>query len=143
MDDIRVNENLTIPGYEVWFTTSRSSGAGGQHVNRTESRVTLHWSPGNSSALTPSQKNRVLARLSNRITSDGVLQLDVETHRSQHRNKAEACERLAELLVSALRRRKRRIKTRPTRGSKERRLQAKKQLGEKKRLRKPPKFNDG
>jgi ribosome-associated protein len=138
MDTIHIQPGIDIPMHELWFTTSRSSGAGGQHVNTTDSRVSLHWSPDSSGALTPAQKGRVFRRLSSRITKDGVLQLHVESERSQHMNKDIAIERFAELIRQALVQQKRRVATKPSRGSVERRINAKKSIGEKKKLRKAP-----
>lgn len=137
-EDLEVREGLTIPGWELWVTTSRASGAGGQHVNRTESRVTLHWSPATSSVLEEAERQRLRRHLQSRLSNEGVLQVSAETHRSQHRNREEARQVLADLVRRGLQRRKRRIPTRKTRGSERRRLEAKKQRGEKKRLRKNP-----
>lgn len=132
---IVVNEHITIPDWEYWFTASRSGGPGGQHVNTTSSKVTLHWSPANSSVLSDAQKARVTTRLANRIRQDGVLQLDAEEHRSQLRNRVAAEERLAALLVGALAVQKRRRPTKPTRGSVERRLKEKRVTAERKATR--------
>ena len=129
---IEINEHITIPDWEYYFSASRSGGPGGQHVNTTSSRVTLHWSPDASSVLTPQQKDRIRARLGNRIGKDGELQLDVDEHRSQLRNRALAEERLAELLKNALKPTRTRKPTRPTRGSIERRIAAKKATSERK-----------
>ncbi|TVR05029.1 MAG: aminoacyl-tRNA hydrolase [Deltaproteobacteria bacterium] len=138
-DDLAINDGLTIPGWELWVTTSRSSGAGGQHVNRTESRVTLHWNLLGSSVLDEGTKARLRQRLSSRLTADGVLQVSAEDERSQHRNRALARERLAEVVREGLKRRRRRVATKPTRGSERRRLKAKRLQGEKKALRRSPK----
>lgn len=135
MADVEVQPGVTIPEREIWFTASRSGGPGGQHVNTTASKVTLHWVPASSAAFDSNQRQRVLRRLDNRLTAEGELQLHVSTHRSQLRNREEACERLAEVVRSALHVRKRRRKTKPTRGSIERRITAKKQRSEKKKLR--------
>lgn len=135
---IFVHHQLSIPDFEVWITTSRSGGPGGQHVNTTDSKVTLHWAPANSSVLNDQQKAQVLRRLDNRINQDGVLQIDVSEHRSQHRNREIAEQRLGQLVAKALQRKKRRIRTRPTRGSIERRLKAKKIQAEKKQQRQAP-----
>lgn len=137
-DDLPIHDTLTLPGWELWVTTSRSSGAGGQHVNRTESRVTLHWNLAGSSVLTDAQRARLLQRLGGRVNADGVLQVSVETHRSQHRNREEARERLQALVVEALQTRRARRATRPTRSSVRRRLEAKRQQGEKKERRRKP-----
>ncbi len=141
-DDLPVRDGLTIPGWELWYTKSRSSGAGGQHVNTTDSRVTLHWVPASCSVLDDAQKARVLRALSSRLTNDGELQISAQDERSQHRNREIARQRLAAMLIDALRVRRRRRKTRPSRGSVERRLTAKKQHGQKKRMRKTPDSED-
>lgn len=132
---IQIYKNLEIPDYEVWFTASRAGGPGGQHVNKTSSKITLHWSPSDSSVFDEHQKRRIARRLVNRINKDGVLSIDASEHRSQHRNKEIAQERFAQLLRSALRTRKKRKRTRPTRGSIERRLKAKRIRSERKKTR--------
>ena len=132
---VTIGPQLEIPDYELWYTASRSGGPGGQHVNTTSSKITLHWSPADSGVLTDDQKQRVLRRLGNRINKDGVLMIDASEHRSQHRNKEIAQERLADLIRRALAPRKRRKRTRPTRGSIERRLKAKRITAERKKTR--------
>lgn len=139
---IAVNDSITIPDWEYWFTASRSGGPGGQHVNTTSSKVTLHWSPASSSVLSDAQKARVATRLANRIRQDGVLQLDAEEHRSQLRNRTAAEERLAALLRGALTVQKRRRPTKPTRGSVERRLKAKRITSERKEKRGKVEFDE-
>ena len=120
---------------EVEFRTSRSSGPGGQHVNKTESRVELLWSPQESDCLTEDQKMLVASRLSNRITDDGVLILASEKYRSQHRNKADVTERFLDLVTSSLVPVKKRKPSRPTRSSVEKRIRSKKIRGDIKRTR--------
>lgn len=137
-DDLVIDDRLTIPSWELWYTTSRASGAGGQHVNTTDSRVTVHWVPANSSVLDDAAKARVLRRLRPRLTSDGELQLSAQDERSQHRNREIVRERLAALIRESLVVQRRRRATRPTRGSIERRLTEKRVTAEKKRARKPP-----
>lgn len=132
---VSIYKNLEIPEYELWFTASRSGGPGGQHVNTTSSKVTLHWSPSDSAVFNEHQKNQIIRRLGNRINRDGVLNIDASDHRSQHRNREIAKERLGNLIRSALQTRKRRRRTRPTRGSVERRLKAKRITGRRKKLR--------
>lgn len=127
---IRVNDHIEIPEWELWFTASRSGGPGGQHVNTTSSKITLHWVPSSSSVLTPWQKDRILQRLARRINKDGELTLDVEEHRSQLRNREIAEERLAQWVRDALVVEKNRRPTRPTKGSIERRLKAKRAASE-------------
>jgi len=120
---------------EVDFRTSRSSGPGGQHVNKTESRVELLWSPQESDCLSEAQKLMVAGRLSNRITDEGVLILASEKYRSQHRNRADVTERFLDLVLSSLVPAKKRRPTRPTRSSVEKRIRSKKIRGDIKRSR--------
>ncbi|GAA1917026.1 alternative ribosome rescue aminoacyl-tRNA hydrolase ArfB [Nocardioides marmoribigeumensis] len=134
-DDLPVGRGLTIPGGELRERFSRSSGPGGQSVNTSDSRVTLSWDVGATTALSPARRDRVLERLAGRLTG-GVLSVTSETERSQLLNRREARDRLAALVEEALAPppRKRRP-TRPTKGSQQRRLDAKKQRGQTKRLR--------
>jgi ribosome-associated protein len=120
---------------EVEFRTSRASGPGGQHVNKTESRVELMWSPKESDCLNEEQKFAVVNRLGNRLTQEGVLILVSEKYRSQYRNKAEVTDRFLQLVTTCLVPKKRRRSTRPTRSSVEKRIQNKKIRGEIKKLR--------
>ena len=120
---------------EVEFRTSRSSGPGGQHVNKTESRVELLWSPQESDCLSEAQKLMVAGRLGNRITDEGVLILVSEKYRSQHRNRADVIERFLALIQTSLVPVKKRRPTRPTRSSVEKRIKSKKIRGEIKRSR--------
>ncbi len=137
--DLPVREDLVIPGWEMWFTASRASGPGGQHVNTSSTRVTLHWRLSDTTALDTVQRERVLRRLANRVNADGVLQVSSEQGRSQLENKQAARARLAELVAAALMVPKRRRPTRPTKGSQQRRITAKKERAEvKKQRQKPP-----
>ena len=120
---------------EVEFRTSRSSGPGGQHVNKTESRVELLWSPQDSDCLNEAQIMMITSRLRSRITDDGVLIMASEKHRSQHRNKAELTERFLELILASLVPVKKRRPTKPTRSSVEKRIRSKKIRGDIKRTR--------
>ena len=143
MDDLPINDALTLPGYELWITTSRSSGPGGQHVNKTNSAVTLHFSPATSGCLTPWQKTRIERLLQNRINRDGVLQVHAQDERSQLRNIDLARARLADLIAQAVVPPKRRKKTRPSKSAKRRRLREKRMNAEKKQSRqKPPHPHD-
>jgi len=142
-EDLRVNEHIVIPGYELWVTTSRSSGAGGQHVNTTESRVSLHWCVASTGALERALRDRVILKLSSRLDGDGTLAVHVEDHRSQHRNRGIARERLVALVRDALRTPRKRIATRPTRASKRRRLEEKRHRAAVKRSRGTPSEGDG
>jgi len=120
---------------EIEFRTSRSSGPGGQHVNKTESRVELLWHPMESDCLNEAQILMVAKRLKNRITDDGVLIMVSEKYRSQHRNRADVTERFLELVTQSIVPLKKRQPTRPTRTSVEKRIRNKKIRGEIKRSR--------
>ncbi|MFC6287801.1 alternative ribosome rescue aminoacyl-tRNA hydrolase ArfB [Nocardioides sp. GCM10027113] len=126
---------LTIPAGELVERFSRSSGPGGQGVNTTDSRVELEYDVSASSALDDAQRERAVARLGGRLV-DGRLVVDASEHRSQHRNRVAARERLAALLRAALAPPPpKRRPTKPTRGSQRRRLEAKRQRAETKALR--------
>ena len=140
--DLNIKPGISIPVWELWFTASRSSGPGGQHVNKTSSRITLHWAIHKTMALDERQRLRVTRRLRSRINREGILHVNADTARSQRANKDAARARLAELVRGALHVERRRVATRPTRGSKERRLGAKKQRGSIKRNRRKPGMDD-
>lgn len=129
---LEINSWLKIPMSEFSFVASRASGAGGQHVNKTSSRVTLRWNVETSSALAPLIREKVREKLAKRIDATGVLQIHVETHRSQLRNRELALERLRELILKALERQKARRVTKPTKAAKKRRLESKKRQSQKK-----------
>jgi ribosome-associated protein len=131
-ESIRVTRSVRLPLSEVELRTSRSSGPGGQHAQKTESRVEAVLDVEASSALTETQKRRVMAK------AGAVLRAVAQDERSQARNRVLATERLVEQLREALRVPRRRVPTRPTEASRERRLQAKRRRGERKRLRRPP-----
>ena len=136
--DLEVRRGLVIPADELTFTASRAGGPGGQHVNTTSSRVTLRWSVADSAVLSDTRRSRLLHKLAPRLTKGGELIVHADTERSQLGNKRLARERLAALVDEALQVPKARRKTRPTRGSKERRLQGKKRRSDVKRGRRRP-----
>ena len=134
-DDLPVGRGLTIPGGELRERFSRSSGPGGQSVNTTDSRVTLSWDVGATTALSEARRVRVLERLAPRL-ADGVLSVTSETERSQLLNRRLARDRMAALVGDALAPPPRARKpTKPTKGSQQRRLDAKKKRGQTKKLR--------
>jgi ribosome-associated protein len=135
---IQLRRGVSVPEAELEVRVSRSSGPGGQGVNTTDSKVELRWPVDETSALTEAQRARVRSRLANRITDDGVLILRSSEHRSQHRNREAVIARFRALVGEALEPPKSRKPTRRTKGSKERRLRAKKHRGELKRLRQRP-----
>lgn len=135
---LRVSAGLTIPESELSWRFSRSSGPGGQGVNTADSRVELVWDAAGSAVLSPHQRERLLDRLGGRLVN-GVLTIAASEHRAQLRNRDAARERLVALVGEALRPpAPPRRATTPSRGSKERRLTAKKQRTDVKRLRRPP-----
>ena len=131
-ESIPVTRSVAIPRAEIELRFSRSSGPGGQHAQRTESRVEAVFDVGASAALTEAQKRRVVAR------AGPVLRAVAQDERSQWRNRELAIERLVEQLRAALRVERRRVPTTPTAAARERRLEAKRRRGERKRLRRSP-----
>jgi|GEM_PF-160015 len=123
---IDVNEKIVIREHELKFTTSRSSGPGGQNVNKVNTRVTLWFDVLNSTSLSDSQKQLVLNRLASRINKEGVLQIDSQQHRSQLANRNAVIENFKELLCKALKRKNPRKKTGIPRAAKEARIREKK-----------------
>jgi len=117
---------------EITFQTSRSSGPGGQNVNKVESRVELRWHLQHSQVLTPIQKELIVEKVANQLTAEGYLLVVAQDDRSQLRNKEIALARFHELLQKSLRRPKPRRATRPSAGAVRQRLEGKKRQGEKK-----------
>lgn len=134
-NQIIINNKLTIPLSELQFRFTTSSGPGGQHVNKAETRVILSFDVANSPALDDPTRQRLLHKLANRLDKEGMLQLQVQESRSQHRNREIAIRRFQALLAAALLRRKKRKRTRPSQAAVERRLKAKRQQSEKKQSR--------
>jgi len=125
-----------LPDRELTWRFSRSSGPGGQHVNTTDTRVELSWTPATSDVLTDSQKGAVAHHLRHRLV-DGTITVVSSQYRSQHRNREAAKVRLEQLVAAALAPRKQRRATKPSRGSVERRLASKKRRSQTKRDRGP------
>ena len=136
-DDVRVSDRLTIPAAELGWRFSRAGGPGGQGVNTTDSRVELSWDVAGSEALTPMLRERAVERLGPRLVQ-GVLTVVASEHRSQLRNREAAAARLAAIVAAAIAPPPRTRKaTRPSRGSVERRIAAKKRRSVTKRNRRP------
>ena len=138
---LAVNDSLSIPRNELDVRVSRSSGAGGQHVNKTSSRVEIFWNIPASRALTDEQRARLLDKLCSRLTTEGSIRVVASDMRSQSRNRDLAEERLAELVRRSLMVPRKRKATRPTRAAKEARLESKKLHSNKKRTRRDQSFD--
>ena len=131
-ESIRVTRTVSIPRGEVELRFSRSSGPGGQHAQKSDTRVEAVFDVESSAALSDAQKRRVVAR------AGPVVRAVAQDERSQWRNRELALERLAETLREALRVRRPRRATRPSKAAVERRLEGKRRRGQTKRLRRPP-----
>ncbi len=134
-EDLRVTRSLTIPGDELELTFTTSGGPGGQHANRSSTRVVLGWNVAESRALGERQRQQIRTHLRRRIDNSGMLRVASDRYRSQLRNRADAMHRLSDLVAEALRPTKKRVATAPTNASKERRLREKKRRSELKRAR--------
>ena len=135
---LAVTPALSIPFAEIAIRATPSSGPGGQHVNRSSTRIEAVWNVAGSAVLTEAQRARLLLRLARRLGGDGDLRVVASDRRSQLQNRAAALERLAGVVARALAIPKARRATRPTKASRERRLASKKRRGETKRERRPP-----
>lgn len=139
MDEQRlwIDEQLSIPLSELSFHFSRSSGPGGQHVQKTSTRVELRFDVAHSPSLTDEQRALVLQRLAHYVDSTGTLHLTAQSERSQLQNRKQVIARFQTLMQWALKRRKRRTPTFPTIASRERRLREKRRRSEIKKMRGP------
>lgn len=135
MEALKVNSVLTIPSHELQVSFARSGGPGGQNVNKVESKVVLRFDVRASESLGPARKQTLLDKLSARLTTKGELLIHASSHRERHRNLEDARERMATLLAEALVQQRKRRKTKPTRGSQERRLRTKQKRSQIKRNR--------
>jgi len=125
-DVIEITDELSIPVSELSFTSSRSGGPGGQHVNKVATRITLNFDVVNSTSLTDDQRRRILKKLSTRINKQGILRVVSQKHRSQKANRDAALERFRELIQSALRKTVPRIETKIPPAARQKRLDEKK-----------------
>ncbi|MDH5429756.1 MAG: alternative ribosome rescue aminoacyl-tRNA hydrolase ArfB [Nitrospirota bacterium] len=139
---IVINATTSIPDAEIQFSATRSTGPGGQNVNKVNSRVILEFDLNCTSALTSYQKRRIVGALAQRINKQGILRMQAQRHRSQAANRAELLDRFVELLQKALQPMKYRVPTRVPTRVRERRLEGKKKRTETKRTRQTPKNFD-
>ncbi len=136
MEDLHIRGRIVIPAADLDWSASRSGGSGGQHVNKTSTKVDLRFDLPGTNALHPAVKARLRKQDGVQIDGDGQLIVVSSATRSQSANLEDARERLRERILAALARPKRRRKTKPSRGAKRRRLKAKRMNAEKKKNRK-------
>jgi len=134
-DLLQITEHLSIPLAELEFRYARSSGPGGQHVQRTETKVELLFDLAGSPSLGEEQRQLAMSRLAGRLDSQGVLHLVSQAGRSQFENRADVVERFRHLLAAAVQPRKKRRLTRPSQAARQRRLDAKRRHSQIKRQR--------
>jgi ribosome-associated protein len=132
-----INRTLRIPSHELRWSFARSSGPGGQNVNKVNSKAILHWNAVGSPSRPPDVRDRLLRRYANRITVQGDLVLASQRFRDAGRNVADCLERLRTILADVAQTPKSRRATRPTRGSVRRRLTTKRLASQKKQSRRP------
>lgn len=139
---IEITPEISLSEDELIWDFVRSSGPGGQKVNKVSTAVQLRFDVQNSSSLTDDIKGRLVQIGGKRITTEGVLIIDSRRYRSQERNRKEAIERLIELIIEAAHIPEPRVGTKPTRASKARRREEKQRLSRKKKLRKKPELEE-
>jgi len=139
---LSISPRISIPDHELSFQFARSGGPGGQNVNKVNTKAQLRWDVTQSPSLPPAVKSRFLERYSNRLTAEGEFVIASQRHRSQEQNIADCKEKLRQLILDVLKPPTPRKKTKPTRSSIRRRIQDKKDHSQKKRQRRPPKFDD-
>lgn len=138
MQDLVITPHLSIPGAELRVAFARSGGPGGQHVNKTETKVELRWGATTTAAISAQERVRLISRLRSRITADGDLVVTSSRTRDQARNRADAREKMAALIRAALAQPKPRRPTGPSRRAARRRLDAKRRRGRLKDSRRAP-----
>ncbi|MGB6367147.1 MAG: alternative ribosome rescue aminoacyl-tRNA hydrolase ArfB [Thermoanaerobaculia bacterium] len=136
--DLRITSDLTIPSAELRFETSRSSGPGGQNVNKVESRVAILFDVDSSPTLTTDQKELIRSHLATRMSKKGILRVVAQKHRTQAANRKEVVGRFVQLLEEALEPEATRRATAVPQGTRRRRLDDKKRRGQLKKRRRDP-----
>jgi ribosome-associated protein len=135
---IRINERISIPRREIQFTFVRSSGPGGQNVNKVASKAVLRWAVAASTSLPDDVRGRLLTRAARQINDRGELVLASQRYRDQHRNIDDCLEKLRKMVAAAARKPRARKKTKPSKASRETRLSEKRAVAEKKQRRQRP-----
>ena len=138
METLYVSPTLSIPLSELRFKFHRSSGPGGQNVNKLNTAVELQFDFVHSAALSDEQRQRIAEKLATRLNSTGALSIQSERFRTQGRNRADCLSKLAALLAEALKTQPKRTKTKPSRAAQARRLDSKRRHSEKKKSRRTP-----
>jgi len=142
MNVITINKDIKIPYSELKFDFFRSSGPGGQHVNKVETGVRLRFDMTHSIYLPEHMKKRLMLIHNSKINREGELLVESTIYKSQHQNRKEVIDRLTKLLIQATKKEKKRIKTTRTKSSIEKRLYKKKKRSNIKRLRSKPDLDD-
>jgi len=133
---LEVNARIRIPEREMDFSFARSSGPGGQNVNKVNSKAIMHWNISTSPSLPPDVRERFQLAFGNRIDREGNVVIASDKYRDQQRNIDDCKEKLADMLLQVAVAPKKRKATKPTRGAKERRIRGKKETSERKTMRK-------
>ncbi len=135
---MKITERINIPEIELQFSYARSSGAGGQNVNKVNSKATLSWNIDLSTALPPAVEKRFKEKFAGRINKDGAIIIQSDSFRDQPRNANECLERLRKMVLEVLSPPKKRKPTKPTKSSQKKRVDTKKKRGEVKKNRQKP-----
>lgn len=138
MADLEIRAGLVIPERELRYSYSRASGPGGQNVNKLETRVQLWFSLMQSEVFSDAEKARIARAAGRRMTAEGELLMACDQHRHRERNRDELLQRLRRLILQALQKQKKRIKTKPTKGSQRRRVEGKRRRAQHKANRQRP-----
>ena len=138
METLYISPSLSIPLAELRFKFHRSSGPGGQNVNKLNTSVELQFDFVHSAVLNDEQRQRIAEKLATRLNSTGALSIQSERFRTQGRNRADCLDKLAALLAEALKKPPKRKKTKPSRAAQTRRLDSKRRHSEKKKSRRTP-----
>ena len=139
---IEISSAVSINEDEIQIDFVRASGPGGQNVNKVSTAAQLRFDIRGTASLAPDVKERLMRMAGSRVTEDGILIIEAKRYRTQEQNRADAIQRLVTLVQKALEKPKTRHKTRPTLASRQKRLQAKRQHGQKKHLRSRPSLDE-